>query len=432
MRKYLLILGVALLAVALTACREYDGRTAQETVITGDTIEWMGMEKTTEPVELLVWLDNEEWAMALMRAFVQHHPNVTFQFQQMGNVGSRDHMQQDGPAGHGADIFAFPHDHVTFAIADGLIEPVPPQLQAKWEGELVRSAVETVSYGGRMHAVPFQTENIGLFYNRDLWGDTPPETWEEVLEFARTYNNPDTHDWTMAWEVANAYLNYIWLTAAGFEVFGPDMDNFRTPNFDSPEVARGLEIFLSMRELFDLPIEDINFNTTEERFRLGEIPLTITGPWAINDLLENGVNFGVTRLPTIGGVQPVAFSGNIIAGVSSYSNPINKPWAYAFLDFMVSEEGAEILYQYMNHMTTRRDVDAIPGLNEDPFLLGLAKQTPYTVPMPTIPQVTQMWPAMEELFRFTWSNDLTIPEAQARAMSTYRTLLEVAGHDISW
>ena len=432
MKKYILIFGFAVLALALSACA-YDGRTTDvETGPVGDTIHFYGLELTTEPVELLVWLDNEDWAMALMRAFVQHHPNVTFQFQQMGNVGSRQYMQQDGPAGNGADIFAFPHDHVAFAIADGLIEPIPPLLQAKWEAELVQSAVETVSHNGRMHAVPIQTENIALFYNRDLWGDTPPQTFEEIKEFARTYNNPNTHDWAMAWEVGNPYLNYMWLTAAGFQVFGPNMDDFRNPGFDSPEVARGLEIFLSMREIFGMSYEDINFNSTEERFRIGEIPLTITGPWALNDLHENGINFGVARIPTIGGVQPVAFSGNIIAGVSSYSPPRNRAWAYAFLDFMVSEEGAQILYEYMNHMTTRRVIDTIPGLKDDPYLRGIAEQTPYTVPMPTIPQVNQMWDPMSELFRFTWNGDLTIPEAQQRAMDTYRTLMRATGMDVDF
>ena len=423
---------ITVLMIALTACIEYDGRTSIDEGPDGDTLEFYGLELTTEPVELLVWLDNEDWAMAIMHAFVQKYPNVTFQFQQMGNVDSRSHMQLDGPAGLGADVFAFPHDHVAFAIADGLIEPVPIQLQEKWEQELVASAVATVSRDGRMHAVPFQSENIALFYNRDIWGETAPETWEEIFEFARTYNNPETHDWTLVWPIQEPYYNYIFLTLAGFEVFGPNMDDYRRPNFDSPEVTRGIEIFLSMKELFGLPYEDINFNTGEERFRLGEIPLAISGPWALNDIIENGVNFGITRLPTMNGVDTYSFSGNMIAGVSSFSSPVNMPWAYAFLDFMVSEEGATILYQHMNHMTTRKVIDNIPGLRDDPYLVGIAQQTPFTNPMPTIPQVNQMWTSMQELFSFTWSGELSIPEAQNRAMDTYKTLLSMSGIDIDF
>lgn len=432
MKKYLLLAAFVLVALAVSACA-YDGRTGEvQGPAMGETIDFYGIEKTMEPVELLIWLDDEDWAMELIQAFTNRHPNVTVLFEQMGNVDGRTHMQLDGPAGLGADVFAFPHDHVSFAIADGLIEPIPPLLQAKWEAELVGSAVSTITYDGRMHGVPFQVENIALFYNRDLWGPNPPETWEEVFEFARTWNNPATNQWTMGWEAENPYHNFIWLATAGFRPFGPNMDDFRQPGFDTPEVAHGLEMFLRMRALMDLPIADINFNTTEERFRLGEMPLTLTGPWAIPDLLTNGVNFGTARIPTIDGVQPIAFSGNILAGVSSFSSPTNRPWAYAFLDFMVSEEGAEIMYVMRNTMTSRQDISGIPGLANDPFLSGIAAQTPYTVPMPTIPQVNQMWAPMGELFTFTWDGDLTIPEAQIRAMDTYRILLEVTGIDVDF
>jgi len=432
MKKYILFIGaMVLLALALSACA-YDGRTAEEDADPDTLVEFYGVYKTTDPVTLRIWLDDEDLAHALIQAFVNRYRNVTILFEQMGNVDARANLLRDGPAGTGADVFAFPHDHVALAMHDGLIEPVPPLLQAKWERELMGSAVAAVTFDGRMHGVPKTIENIALFYNRDLWGPTAPETWEEVLAFAQHYNNPATQDWTMAWEAVVPFHNIIWLTAAGFDLFGPNNDNFRQPNFDSPEAAAGLEIYLQMRQLMDMNLDDIELATTEGRFRTGEIPLTLTGPWAIPDLLANNVDFGVARIPTIGGVQPVAFSGSIIGAVSSFSSPINRPWAYVFLDFMVSEEGAAIIYDVRNARTSRIDISEIPALADDPFLAGIAAQTPYTFPMPTIRQVEQMWTPLGEMFSFTWSDDLTIPEAQERAMETYRMLLDVAGFDTDW
>ena len=434
MKKYLCHILIIVMVFMLFACNT-EGNASSSTGNSGaaaDVTDFYGMERTTGPVELLIWLDGEAWVTELIQAFMAHHPNVSFRFQEMSNVGSRGYMLLDGPAGLGADVFAFPHDDVVYTISDGLVEPVPELLQEKWERELVDSAVATVTHEGRMYAVPFQTENIALFYNKDLWGETPPETWEEVFEFALSYNNPATGDWTMTWDVGNAYVNYIWLTTAGMQLFGPNMDNYRQPNFDSPEAARGIEIFLSMRRLFDQPFDEMNFNTHDERFRIGEIPLSITGPWAIPSIIENGVNFGVARIPTYEGVQPVAFSGNIIAGVSSYSSAVNRPWAYAFIDFMVSEEGAAIMYNMRNTMTTRRDISNIPGLSDDAYLKGIAEQTPFTVPMPTIPQVSQMWGPLGELFAFTWDGTMSIAEVQSRAMDSYRLLLSVAEFDIDF
>ena len=409
---------------------------AQETqpapVVGAEAIYFYGLEKTTEPVTIRLWLDFEDWAQELMDAFTLLHPNVSFEFTEISNVESRELMLLDGPAGIGADVWAQPHDRIALAIMDGLVEPVPPALQSKWEQELQASSISAVKYGGRMHGAPFQMENIALFYNRDIWGPTAPETWEEILEFSLTHNNPATNDWTMGWNPRSAFNNFIWLTAGGMELFGPNHDDFRSPGFDTPEAARGLEKHLRMRQLLDLPTAEIDFNTGEGRFRAGEVPFSITGPWAIQDTLSNGVNFGTARIPTIDGVQPWAFSNGIVAHVSSFANPEARPWAYAFIDFMVSHEGALIMYEARNTMTTRLDIDTIPGLRDDPFLLGIAQQAPYTIPTPTIPEIGMVWDSLRDMFQFSWDGDLTIPEAQERAMETYRTLLTVAGIDVDF
>jgi hypothetical protein len=47
--------------------------------------------------------------------------------------------------------------------------------------------------------------------------------------------------------------------------------------------------------------------------------------------------------------------------------------------------------------------------------------------MPIIPEVSQMWDALKNLFTFPWDNTLSISEAQAKAMETYDTALQLAG-----
>jgi len=428
MKKNILIISVILMSIVLSACTG-GGSGGTAPVREAAYTEIYGMRLTDQPVELLIWLPDEAWALALVSAFTAHYPNVGFMFQNMAPFDTRNNLALDGPAGIGADVITIVHDHIASCIADGLFEPVPPLLQEKWERELT-PAVGAATLDGRMYGVPFQTENIALFYNKDLWGPVPPETWEEVLEFSKTYNNPAANDWTMGWEAGNAYLNYIWLTAAGARVFGPDGNDFMDPGFDSPETARGIEYFLRMRALFDIPMADANQSANgSARFIRGELPLTITGPWDIAALINNGINFGVAKLPTIEGNQPLSFSGVQIAGVSSYSE--NKEWAHLFIDFMVSPEGAEIMYEYRKTMTTRRDFDVIPGLKDDPYLSGIAEQQPFSIPMPIVREVQFMWSPMEELFRFTWDGDLSIAQAQERAMASYGMLLTTAGieHD---
>jgi hypothetical protein len=42
--------------------------------------------------------------------------------------------------------------------------------------------------------------------------------------------------------------------------------------------------------------------------------------------------------------------------------------------------------------------------------MGFGQQTPFTVPMPIIPEVQAMWPGLEDSFYFVWEGQLTPEE----------------------
>ena len=374
---------------------------------------------------LLVWMDNTHWAEAVIAAFNRHYPYVTVRFETVGSVDSRARVSLDGPAGIGPDVFLMPHDHIRNAIIDDIAYPFPPDMQDRLAEVLLEAAVKTCTYEGELFAVPISTESIALFYNKDLLGDHPvPRTFEELIEFAETWNHPE-HEFALRWQVSNPYDNYFFLTAFGFELFGPNMDDFRTPNFDSPEARRGIEFHNSLRRLYNVNTGDATWESTVAAFQRGEAPFTITGPWAIADAHRNNLNFGITKLPTINGVQPRSFSGNIVAVVSSFSR--NKEAARRFVDFLASIEGAELQYRYTGRLATHRDISMIEGLRDDELLRGIMEQAVYSDPMPTIPEVNHMWDSLAALFTYTWNNQTTIERAQELAMERYDLLLRMAG-----
>lgn len=379
--------------------------------------------------DLLVWLDNETWADAVVEAFNAIYPNVNVTHEQVAGTDQRAKLMLDGPAGIGADVVMWPHDHVSLAVQDGLVEPIPADLQAKYENLILKPAIETVSKDGEMYGLPIATENIALFYNIDLWGsEKAPETFEEIIEFAKTYNDPAAGKWALAWGVDDAYHNYHFLSAYGMSVFGPNNDDYKNPGFDSPEAKKGVEFHMSLRKYFDVPASETGWDYTIARFQNGEIPFTITGPWAIENARNNGINFATAKLPTIEGKQPVCFSGVTVAGVSSYTKV--PELAYAFIDFLASPEGASLQYSVLGKMPAIEDFSLVEGVSEDKWLMGISEQSPYTLPMPIIPEVNQMWDGLKNLFQFTWDGTLTPDEAQAKAMDTYRTQLAAAGKSI--
>jgi arabinogalactan oligomer/maltooligosaccharide transport system substrate-binding protein len=380
---------------------------------------------------LKVWYDNDEHFEELEKAFNALYPNIKLEYERVAHTDARAKMQLDGPAGLGADVFMLPHDHLGNAIFDGLVEPIDETLQRKLEDSLVASAVRTVTFeDGYMYVVPVVIENIALLYNKDLWGENPPETMEEIIEFAKTYNDPATGKWAMAWPIDDPYHNYHWLSAFGMKIFGENHRDYTKPGFDTPEALEGVRYIEYLRKnLFDAPAGDAG--TAVSSFTKGEMPFTITGPWSYAAAVRNEVNFGVAKLPTIGGRQPICFSGLRTAAMSSFTKEFEL--ATAYLDFLSSVEGATVFFEAEGMLPALADHSLVPGLSDDPYLSGMGQQTPFTVPMPLIPEMNiGGWNGLRDTFFFTWEGQLTPEESQEKGMETYKLALQTAGRDVNF
>jgi arabinogalactan oligomer/maltooligosaccharide transport system substrate-binding protein len=380
---------------------------------------------------LLVWLDNDDWARAVIAGFTKKYPEVTINFQNVGNVDSRGKVSLDGPAGIGPDVFLMPHDHMGNAIIDDICAPFAPELQEKYNNVLLEASLKTCTYEGELYSVPISTENIAFFYNKDLLGNTPvPQSFEEVIEFAKNWNDPASNKWGLRWTVDDSYHNYFFLTAFGMQLFGPNMDDFKNPGWDTQEARKGVEFYSSLRQYYNVNVADATWDATVAAFQRGGVPFTISGPWAIGDAKKNGIDFGITKLPAINGVQPRCFSGNIVAAVSSYSK--NPDAAFAFVDYLASIEGETIQFEVTGKLAAYKDISSIPGLRDDVLLRGIMEQAPYADAMPIIPEMAQAWDAQKALFTFTWDRQLSVEDAQKKAMETYDTALMMAGKSRMW
>ena len=375
--------------------------------------------------DLFIWMHHSEaFAEAMADAFMRDFPDVNVTWEHVGFTDQRDMITLDGPAGIGPDVWLQPHDGVALAINDGLVEPLPTDMQERLRGRVLTAAIDTATHNGVLYGVPFQTETIALFYNR-AYVPTAPSSFEEIIEFAREWNDPAQNRFAMRWQINDAYHNYAFLTAFGFTVFGPNMDDWRAMDFDTDAVRRGIEFHASLREVFDFGVDDFEWDNTVAAFQRGEVPFTISGPWAIGDARANGVDFGVTRLPTVNGVQPRSFSGAGVAHISSFTE--NLPASLAFVEWMASDAAASVIFNEIGNLAALYDVSGVPGLAEDPHLSGIALQAAFANPMPTIPEVDLMWGPLATVFTHTWNGTMTAEETAALAQQEYLDALAVVG-----
>ena len=225
-------------------------------------------------------------------------------------------------------------------------------------------------------------------------------------------------------ETGNSYTMHFFLTAFGYELFGPDHTDPELVNFNTQEVIDGLTYYQSMKDYLPVPYADLTIDTVEVEFAKGTIPYIIVGPWAISEIEKNAdFEWGVTTIPTINGNQPVTFSGNIIACMSSYTK--NPEAAREVLEYMTSDEGLEILYKVRGSIPALKDPTVIDGLSEDKYVMGVLEQAQYSQAMPSIPEMASFWAPAETMYRSVWEGLATPEEAASKALADYKAALEL-------
>ncbi|MEG1752355.1 MAG: maltose ABC transporter substrate-binding protein [Christensenella sp.] len=423
MKKKLAVLLAATMALSISACSQ---KPPSSSPIPPVSTPASFSENTPEiSGDLLVWLPYENHAKAFVEAFNQKYPNVNVEYEIIGALETAEKLSLDGPAGIGADVIWTGSDR--FNIEDGYIEPFPSDAQARIKDVMLESVFETKMKDGKLYGLPISMQNVALFYNKDLVSKAP-ETFEEIFEFAKTYNDPAKGKYAFRIAPNNSYANYFCLTPFGFRWFGNSGEDWKNPGFDSAEAAKGLAFFKSLREIFDVNNADATNDYVSGGFARGEVPFYIDGPWAIAAAQDGKVNFGIAKIPTIEGKQPYVFAGSQMIAVSSYSK--NFDAAFAFAEFFMSSEGAKILYETTGTATTLKDISSIPGLSDDEYLRGFAEQATFTVPQPIIPEMSFSWEPTIKMMELVWDGGLSIKDAQAKCMEEYELLLNANGQSM--
>lgn len=332
------------------------------------------------------------------RQYKKVDPSVKITYEPVGSTDSRAKIELDGPAGVGADVFVAPHDHIGALVEGGHVLPVDDadEYLANFEDVAKIGA----SYGGAVYGYPLGAETYALFYNKSLVKEAP-KTWDEVISFAKTYNNKAEGKYALVWPVGDGYYGYMFMASFDAPLFGPKGDDRKQHNLNSPNAIKGLTFFQSLRkQILDVPASDVSGDFCNAQFSEGKAAMIITGPWKITDFKKSGVDFGITTIPAFPGSNTPGktFSGVRLAFVSSYSE--NPEQAKAFAKFITSKEMLEKRYEMTDQIPPRKDINATGELSK-----GIKAQLAYASPMPTIPQLGTYWSSMNSAYSGIWDGD---------------------------
>lgn len=193
------------------------------------------------------------------------------------------------------------------------------------------------SIDGQIYGVPVGFTTHALFYNKDLFTEAGVEeptgdwTWDDLQTAAKTISEktdakgfafsmkPDPYDFEM----------YLWSNGTAYCDEEGNMDGY----INSAESEEVFQMFQDMeKEGYAIATEK---NGTDE-FRAGQVAMYVYGSWSINTLNEDGLNYGVTKIPSFGSQPSVSILSS--SGVSMSKDSENKEAAWEFIKFWTNEE----------------------------------------------------------------------------------------------
>jgi arabinogalactan oligomer/maltooligosaccharide transport system substrate-binding protein len=335
-----------------------------------------------------------------------------------GDQGGR--LATDGPAGLAADVLTMPHDHIGPAATAGLILP-NDYFEEETRASSVESAIIASTYNGILYGYPKSVETYALFYNKDII-DTPPTTWDEVIEFAKGYNNVSNNQFAIMWEVGNAYFGYPFIASYGGYIFGNNGSDPNDIGVNADGAIKGFELFKKLKEILPLNTGDITWDVKTQLFLDGKLAINIDGPWAVANF-RGQVNFGIAPLPAMeDGTPMISFSGVKSYYVNSYSKYPNA--ARLFAHFASSKENQLLNYEMTGIIPANKEAGEDPTIKNDPVIGGFFEQFVNSNPMPTIPEMQAVWDPVAGALATVWNEQADVKAILDTAAQTIREKIQ--------
>ena len=346
-------------------------------------------------VTLKVWesLEVQDYMEVAADAFMEEHPNIKIEFENVEFNSSVSQIVLDGPAGAGADLFAAPCDRLGELVSGGYVVPVVGSGEVATR--VLPSCRKAATYDDTMYGYPVSDETYALYYNKALISEEQvPRTWEEVIAYTRENTRDGQYGFVM--DPTSGYYTIIFTTAKGNRLFGVTGQDGKNTYLNTPEAVSGLNLMKDLASAVGISSSDLNSSIADELFKNGKAVMEITGPWNASVFSAAGIDYGVTTLPALPGEETpaVSFSGARLMFVSAFSE--HQEEAAEFAKFLMSDEMQQLRYEYLK---------CIPSVEiemEDETISGFMEQLEFATPMPSIPQMNSFWESMGSASKNIW------------------------------
>lgn len=299
-------------------------------------------------------------------------------------------FQQAAAAGKGPDIWIWPHDRIGEWIAGGLLQPVTPSKKAL--ADLDPLAVKAFSVGGRQWGYPLSIEAVSLVYNKALV-PTPPKTFEEVIALDKKLSAQGKK--AILWDYNNTYFTWPLLAANGGYPFKLKADGTYDPadtGVNNAGALKGAEVLARLVKGGHMP-KGSGYAEMEAGMAKGTVAMMINGPWSWDNLRKAKVDFGVAKIPTVGGKKAAPFVG-VLGAMISKASP-NREVAAEFIEnHMLAVAGLKTINADVP-LGTPASKAFFAELKSDANIQATMASAQDGAPMPNNPEMGRFWSSMQ-------------------------------------
>ncbi|MBP2417483.1 ABC transporter substrate-binding protein [Microlunatus capsulatus] len=340
-RRPLLVL-VPALALTLTAC--FGGSPAAE--------ESAAPQVSSGPVEIRYLVGQPEDAadLKLMKediaAFEAQSGGITVKLDVLPSETIRTVLQTQLRSGNGPDVFGYdtgPGFAGALAKA-GLVHDLTGAYE-KYQWPVYDFAKQRVTFDGKLVGIPSQMEEVGLFYNKDLFaqnGLAEPTDLADLMASATKLEQAGVIPFGVS-DKEGWQGGHLLSMALSSEVGSDGMDKLlagETPWTD-PAVVGALRTWSDMAQqgLLTPSPTAVGYDNGNALFYSGKAAINPTGSWLAQDI-ERNAKFEVGFIPFPASGGPGIFSGGLGSGTFISAGSKKLDAAEKFLDYgMTAEHG---------------------------------------------------------------------------------------------
>jgi len=312
-----------------------------------------------------------------IKVIVEHPDDATNKFQQAAS------------AGEGPDVFFWPHDRLGEWAGAGLLSPIEPSDAVR--AGVVDFAWQAFTFNGAVWGYPISVEAISLIYNKSLV-PTPPKTFEEIPALDARLKGQGAR--AILWDYNNTYFTWPVLAANGGYVFKWTGEGFDVADtgVNNAGALKGATLIRQM--IADgVMSEGATYSVMEAGVNNGEIAMMINGPWAWQNLRDNGIDFGVAAIPSVAGQPSRPFVG-VLGGMINAASP-NKDLAVEFLEnYVLTLDGLRAIDDDVP-LGAPASTAFFEELKGDANIAATLASAEAGAPMPNVPEMGKFWSAME-------------------------------------